>query len=387
MKKPPTGVPGILPLLCCAVLAAVLLSCPPAGAAENPKEEYQRLQKELERRKERLSETKRREHSVLDELDAVGRRLRAVEDELKKNRERLSQTQATIRAVERDISANQRDLEKKREWMKRKLRVLQRYGQLYELLFLVSDAEDFAQLTRRIRYLERVAVFERKVINSYIANLRQLDEKGKQLKHLQAELSRDEERVKVTEATLLERKKDREQVLTMVRTEKASQEKMVRELQESARRLRDVIKRLEEKDTFEAKGFAEAKGRLSWPVSGKIVVPYGSQKDPKFNTPVFRNGVYIKADEDSVRAVYGGKVVFAEWFKGYGNLLIVNHGEGYHTLYANLSEIFFRVGDIIKIHDVVGRAGDSGIVTAPSLYFEVRYKGKPLNPAQWLKRR
>ena len=80
-------------------------------------------------------------------------------------------------------------------------------------------------------------------------------------------------------------------------------------------------------------------------------------------------------------------MVFADWFKGYGNLLIINHGEGYHTLYANLSEIFFKVGDIIKVHDTVGKVGESGILNAPSLYFEIRYKGKPLDPVQWLKKR
>jgi septal ring factor EnvC (AmiA/AmiB activator) len=172
-----------------------------------------------------------------------------------------------------------------------------------------------------------------------------------------------------------------------VRREKSSHERLFRELQEASKRLLDMIRKLEERETYEGKGFPALKGSLSWPVNGKVAVPYGSQKDPKFNTPVFRNGVYIKTDDDAVKAVYGGKVVFADWFKGYGNLVIINHGEGYHTLYGNLSETFLKVGDIIKGKDFIGKAGESGILNAPSLYFEVRYKGKPLDPMQWLKRK
>ena len=85
--------------------------------------------------------------------------------------------------------------------------------------------------------------------------------------------------------------------------------------------------------------------------------------------------------------MHGGKVVFAEWFKGYGQMVIINHGDGYHTLYGSLSEIFTKVGDIIKGKQAVGRVGKSGLLTSPGLYFELRYKGKPLDPLQWLQRR
>jgi len=168
---------------------------------------------------------------------------------------------------------------------------------------------------------------------------------------------------------------------------------MLREMEESAKGLLDIIRESEraekqKEETFSTKSFAGLKGKLPWPVDGKVAIPYGSQKDPQFNTPIFRSGSYIKANADSVaKAVHSGKVVFAEWFKGYGQLVIVNHGDGYHTLYGSLSEIFTKVGDIIKGKQAVGRVGSSGLLNAPGLYFELRYKGKALDPAQWLQRR
>ncbi|MGD0885397.1 MAG: peptidoglycan DD-metalloendopeptidase family protein [Thermodesulfovibrionales bacterium] len=370
--------------LFCPMLSEMLLSS--AVPAESPKEQYQKIQKEMELYKGKLEETRKREHSVLEEIDTVDKRLDAIETELKKQQSKSEQTEAQIRRVEAEISANQEYLNQKKSWMKRKLQTMQRYGQSYELFVLMS-ADDIGQMMRRWKYLEQVTMYERRLIDSYISTIKSLEERKKQLKDLRAEMRRDEERVRLVETTLSEKKKDRELILVSVRSERATHEKMLRELQEASGRLRDVIKKLEEKETYEARGFSALKGRLLWPVLGKIVIPYGSQKDPRFNTPVFRNGIYIKADDDAIKAVYAGKVVFAEWFKGYGNLLIVNHGEGYHTLYANLSEIFFKVGDIIKGQDVVGKAGESGIVNAPSLYFEIRYKGKPLDPVQWLKRK
>jgi septal ring factor EnvC (AmiA/AmiB activator) len=163
---------------------------------------------------------------------------------------------------------------------------------------------------------------------------------------------------------------------------------MISELKEASRRMLEIIKESTKTDDYEGKGFTQLKGKLLWPADGKIAIPYGSHKDPQFDTPVFRNGIHIQTDSaGDARAVYGGKVIFAEWFKGFGQLVIINHGSGYHTLYGNLSEIFSKVGDIIKENQVIGKIGISGVLNAQGIYFEIRYKGKPLDPTQWLKKK
>jgi len=378
---------GALPMTACLLLLSTALLVSSIASAETPKEEYQRLQKEMESHRRKIEEAKRREHSVLEEIDTANRGLDTVRNELRRQRILLQRTESEIVAVEAEIAANTDYLGNQRAWMKRKLQAMQRYGQSYELLVLFTGADDVAQIMRRWKYLEILALYERKAIEGYIGTLKRLQDKEKQLENLRVALRGSEDRIRQAEKTLAEKKKDRENLLSAVRSEKSAQEKMLIELEEASRKLYEVIRKLEEKETYEGRGFATLKGRLAWPVNGKVAIPYGSQKDPRFNTPVFRNGIYIKADDDSIKAVHEGKVVFADWFKGYGNLLIINHGEGYHTLYANLSEIFFRVGDIIKGQEVVGRAGESGIINAPSLYFEIRYKGKPLDPVQWLRKR
>ena len=206
---------------------------------------------------------------------------------------------------------------------------------------------------------------------------------------LKAELEKNTEKVKTKESEMGEKKREKELILSSVRNEKNSRQKMLSELKEAAQRLLDIIRESSRTDDYSAKGFGQLRkegcpGRLK----ANIAIPYGSQKDPQFDTPVFRNGIHIQTDPSAdARSVYAGKVIFAEWFKGFGQLVIVNHGSGYHTLYGNLSEIFSHVGDIIKENQIIGKVGTSGILNAPGLYFEIRYKGKPLDPVQWLKRK
>jgi murein hydrolase activator len=372
-----------------AALALVfLLLFPSVSHTANPQEEYKKIQERIQEQKKKLAETQLRESSVLNELDNVNIKLSKAEADLRRYRKIMAQTEAEIEAVNREIAATRESLEKQKAWLARKLRVMQRYGYAGDLVMILMSAEDISQTMRVWKYLENLTRYEHDILASYRANLRALDEKSEKLRLLRAELTKNTEKVKTKESEMVDKKREKEIILSSVRDERAAHQKMLAELKEAAQRLSDVIRNLSKKDTYDATGFGRLKGSLSWPVEGKIAIPYGSQKDPQFDTPVFRNGVHIQTDASAdARSIYAGKVIFAEWFKGFGQLVIVNHGSGYHTLYGNLSEIFPRVGDIIKENQVIGKVGTSGILNAPGLYFEIRYNGKPLDPIQWLKKK
>ena len=356
--------------------------------ATNPREEYKKMQREIKAHKEKLEKAERRELSILTELENTNKELSLVEAELRKYRKKLKITESEISRVEADISVSRSSIDRQREWIKRKLRAMQKNRYHEDIVMLLSGTEDIPKLMRSWKYLEYITLYENRLLNTYRDTLKGLHEKEAQLMVLKTELVKNEEKVRSKEADLAGKRKEKGELLASVRGEKSSYEKMLKELKETSRRLLEVIKESEKTETYHAKGFSGLKGRLPWPVEGKIAIPYGSQRDPQFNTPVFRSGVFIQTGEDLyAKAVYTGEVVFAEWFKGYGQLMIVNHGDGYHTLYGSLSEIFSKAGDIIKMGQVIGRVGNSGILNSPGLYFELRYKGKPLDPLQWLKKR
>ncbi len=369
------------------VLCFLLLAYTSSLFAANPQAEYKKIKKEIREQKKKIEKVERRERSILTELEETGKDLSTVQGDLRKYRRRLKNTEAQIAKVEADISLSRGSIERQREWIKRKLRAMQKSRYPDDFLLLLSGADDFCELMKGWKNLEYIALYENRILNGYKENLKGLQDKEKQLKDLSSELVKNTEKVRAKEAELTGKKQNKVELLASVRKEKSSYEKMLIELKEASRKLYEIIQR-SDKDTYRAKGFSGLRGKLPWPVNGKVAIPYGSSRDPQFNTPVFRSGIFIQTgDDSSAKAVHAGKVVFAEWFKGYGQLMIVNHGNGYHTLYGSLSEIFSKVGDIINSGQVIGRVGDSGVLNAPGLYFEVRYKGKPLDPLQWLKRR
>ena len=380
--------PAILSLFSCFLfftLFSISVSCP---AASSPQDEFKKIQRDIKAQKEKLEQVRKRESSILTEIEQTNKQLKVVESDLRKYKIRLANTEARISQIEQEISVSRGTLERHRQWMKRKIRTIHKYGRNSDVMLLLLSAGDMSQLIRIGKNLQYITAHEHTVINSYQKNLDNLHEKEKQLTLLKQELVANRAKVLSEEATLAQKMSSKETVLASVKREKSSQTKMLREMEESSKRLREIIRKSEKGEVFAGRGFAALKGRLPWPVDGKVVIPYGSQKDPQFNTPVFRSGTFIESYSGSqAKAVHEGKVVFAEWFKGYGQLVIINHGEGYHSLYGSLSEIFTKVGDIIKERQIVGRVGNSGLVNLPGLYFELRYKGKPLNPVQWLQRR
>ena len=113
---------------------------------------------------------------------------------------------------------------------------------------------------------------------------------------------------------------------------------------------------------------------------------FGAQVHPKFGTRTYRNGVDIEAAQGTeVAAVFPGSVIYTGWFKGYGNLIILDHGNDYYTLYAHVADILVKEGDDVRQGGKIATVGDTGALTGPRLYFEVRYQGKPQDPEQWLR--
>jgi septal ring factor EnvC (AmiA/AmiB activator) len=357
--------------------------------ASDPKKELQKIQKRLSEEKRKVKQTIKEEESILSELEEINKLLRKKREELKYYDKRLSETSSRIKVLENEILLLNGKLKTRKELLKERLQGLykQRHG---DIAFILISAKDYQDLIKRSRYISFIAYYDSKLMKTYRNEIEDLNIKMKRLEILQKELEVNKNNVKKKTEEIQTERERKDKLLASIKNKRSSYEKMVKELEESSKRLYEMIERLEREETPSAangKGFRRLKGYLPWPITGEVLIPYGKQKDPTFNIQTFRKGIEIKANTgDPVRAVSEGRVVYADWFKGYGLLLIINHGGGYHTLYAHLSEIFHKTGDIIKRGQIVGKIGESGVLNEPSLYFEVRYKGKPIDPLDWLKR-
>ncbi len=367
-------------------------------AAKDPKARYEKIQKEIRKKKKALEKVKKKEGSILGEIESTNRALDRIKRELRVQRRKMQRNEKSISLVRAEIKKISRKLDRQKTWLRRKVVGMQKYGVSSfgstpetsalktDPLMLLMTARDIPQAVRKWHYLKRLAEYEYSLLKDYSENIKGLKQRQDHLSALMKKLKGQKRQLERKNSILRDKKTQKRRLLASVRKKRDLYKRMLLELKESSRKMRKLIDE-SEKTKYLQKGFFRAKRTLPWPVKGVLALPYGSYRDPKFKTPVFRNGIHIKAKEGgAVKAVYSGKVVFADWFKGYGKVVIINHGEGYHTVYANLSEIFLSKGDIIKRGALIGRVGDSGMLNAPGLYFEIRYKGKPLNPLQWLKR-
>jgi murein DD-endopeptidase MepM/ murein hydrolase activator NlpD len=183
-------------------------------------------------------------------------------------------------------------------------------------------------------------------------------------------------------------REQQQHLLDSLHRQESGSEKQLAELEEKAKRLElllDVLARQQSGDRA-AVDIRSVQGALPWPLSGKVVETFGRQRNPKFNTFTTNNGIKIETDPGTaVHAVYQGTVLFTQWFKGYGNLIILDHGHRVFSLYGNLKAPAVAVGDRIAAGQTIAGAGDSEDTPPGYLYFEIRQDNHPEDPMKWLR--
>lgn len=377
-------------LASCFLLLSLLTSPFSLLNASDPKEKLQEIQKKLSREKRKVKQTIKKEKSILSELEKINKLLRKKREELRYYDKRLSDTRNKIRLLEKEILLLNKKLQTRKNFLKGRLKSLYKY-QHGDIASILVSARDYQELIKRIKYISYIADYDSRLIKTFSSEIEERNIKMSRMEDLRKGLKADKTNIKNKANEMRAERKNKDQLLASIKSERSSYEKMIKELEESSKNLYKMIKKLESEKlplSVTGKGFSSLKGRLPWPVNGKVLVHFGKQNNTQFNIPTFRKGIEIEAKAGyTALSVLGGRVVYADWFKGYGLLLIINHGEGFHSLYAHLAEIFHKTGDIIKVRQAVGKIGESGLLDVPSLYFEIRHKGKPRDPLKWLRYR
>jgi septal ring factor EnvC (AmiA/AmiB activator) len=193
-----------------------------------------------------------------------------------------------------------------------------------------------------------------------------------------------EERQRSIAATV----QQKERLLARLKTEESGSEKQIAELEEKANRLERLVEYLSTQQAGRAVPIdvRTFQGALQWPVDGMVVEKFGLQRNAKFSTVTTNNGVRIAAVTGSpVHAVFQGTVLFSQWFKGYGNLIIVDHGSRVFSLYGNVKAASIAVGDHVNAGQTIAGVGESEEGRAGHLYFEIRRDNHPEDPQKWLR--
>ena len=253
-----------------------------------------------------------------------------------------------------------------------------------KLWFNQQDAERSSRIMKYYQYFNQARLEELDRIKASLSLLNTLEqEKQQELQALQALVVDKQTQQQQLSAT----KKQRKKLLVLIKRAYKKNHSQLSRLQKNARQLKRLVAQLQKQKTVPelvfadspSLPFAQLKGRLPWPVRGKIVRSFGSRR-----TGGKWQGVLIRvAEGTAVKAIAHGQVVFADWFKGHGFLMIIEHDKSYLSLYAFNQNLERQAGDWVEAGEVVATVGNSGGRDKPGLYFEIRRQGKPLNPKKW----
>ncbi len=386
-------------------VSVLLLSLLAMPAAADVRDELQGIKKEIREKKQLLKNTNKVESKVSGELEQIDKNLHEKEVNLSSLNRDLQGVEVALEHTQQEITRVRDEAERKKQQIRHRLAALYKTGEMGNARMFFASAS-FPQMSENLRYMKAVLANDKKLFAEY-------DEKVARLRLLKERLETDaarKEKIKVSinaKKNEIEMEKQKKTAfLTQVREDKKGYIASLKELQANARRLQAMVERLEARSRksysnkkpksnisgdaslplIPDKGFGSQKGRLAIPVRGEVVDRFGRHKHPEFNSYTVSNGVSIMSPLGTeIHAVYDGQVIFADYFKGYGNMVIVDHGGGYFSLYAHAAKISKKVGATVKRNEILASVGDVDSPRGSMLYFEIRYQGKPIDPAPWFR--
>ena len=356
------------------------------------KKKAQDIDREIEASEAKIRKFTQKEADIISTLNQV-------DLALNKSRKQITSLGREIATLEEKIADTARASEELIQKIKANEQYMaKRMVALYKLNWLgkfqlMASATSLNELLQRKTAIARILAYDEKVMSQIMDNRRSLEIMRSQLHAQRDEKRRRAERYQQEIDRMAAERTKRSKLLAYVRKEMSAQQASVESLKQAALELDEKIQNLgvgvtgtATDEYFEDKPFQAYKGLLKMPVKGKIVSLFGKFKNTRYDVLNFRSGIEIQTERgEPIQAVYRGKILYADWFKGYGNMIIIDHGNSYYTVYAHIEEVFKTTGDVVESGEVMATVGDTGSMTGPKLYFEVRHHGKPLDPMQWLK--
>ena len=361
------------------------------------KEENQRLKKieqQIKSVKDEINNLQKKESDYLETLHKIEKLLQDTEKELKAIEKDLELAQKEIKQGEDELIFEKRMLKEKTKLLESRLREIykRRLTGYMEILF---NSESFSDFLTRFRYIKKILSLDAEVINDIRQQMKKIEDSKMNLENREEILSLLKKEVEKEKENIEFSIKAKKSIINKIDSQKEVRLKSLKELEQSSQEIKSIIERIYKQQEEDSKKVSQKevptitlkpkKGIFALPIQGKLISGYGRQKNTEFNTYTFNSGIDISAPLGQVvRAAGSGEVIYTGNIKGYGQIIIIDHGGRITTLYAHLSKILVGIGEKVKKGQILGQVGDSGGVSSTRLHFEVRVEGKPTDPMNWL---
>jgi len=355
--------------------------------AQDKQKKLQQLRSQMQEIQSDLGEQQKRRRQQQQELMSAEKKIGRQSRELKKLERKLAAQKQRIRASKIQQGLNRNSLVSQRNTMEQQIHAAYAIGRQDRLKLLLNQ-QDPAVAGRLMIYHD---YFNR----SRVQLLDLVQDTLDKLQHAEQEMTAEQERMSKLQArkhkekvALEQSRSKRKKLIAQINQKISSGGVRLKELKEDEKRLQSLLVQIQKQASQQSqtnarkRPFKSRKGKMRWPANGKFKARFGTKKRGGLKW----DGVLISAAEgNDVKAVYHGKVVFSDWLRGFGLMLILDHGDGYMTLYGHNQSLAKQPGDLVSTNDVVAVLGDSGGQTEPGVYFAMRHKGKPIDPSKWFK--
>lgn len=379
--------------LCLLFFIGGFISKPLAAQPVANEEKIEATEEELAHVQRRIQALQQVQKDLHAERDQAVDELRGLDQDVQRITQEtasIERTQAsTVAAIERLKIDQERlagSLGGERASLAALLRLAYRQNRDHRLKLLFAQ-DEIKQVERVMTYQKHLLAHQKKQIDHLTGKLEALMKLVQEQKDLEAELSKQQSALNEQANQLAQKRLEREQAIKTLESQLAENQTSITDLNASAKRLQRLIETLSDvlsdipDDLMAAQAFKELRGRLIQPINARLLAGFGHRglKGEKS-----RGHWYNAAPNQSIQAPASGRVAFAEWMSGYGLMLILDHGDDYMSIYAHQDALMVELGDWVEPGQVIGRAGSSGGLNRNALYFELRHRGKPINPRPWL---
>ncbi len=367
------------------MIGFALFLCFNVAAFANPfstkKFELSRVNGQIQSLRETIVENQQRKATIEQQLKSTEIMLGKLGNQLTRLTRALKEEQQILASLKITQQKMLTKLELQDEALASQLRAAYKLGQMQHWKIMLNQ-QDLTSMNRHVTYYRYLNQSRMKLISQMKENLILLSESirasGMHQKTLEYLVAQKQRQQTIQQRTLNLRQK----LIAALGMETQTKQQQVDILVANQKALQETIAKLKVQSiTINGQSFDQLQGKLTWPVRGPILSSFGSLLDDGSHRSM---GVMLKSQPGTpVHAIYSGKVIFADWLRGYGLLVIINHGHSYMTLYGRNQAIYTKVGHYVKTGDVIASTGNSGGYSNASLYFEVRQNGSPVNPSTW----
>ena len=371
------------------LLTLPLCTAHAADELDASRERLDQLQKQIRSTLEGLRNKQAESGALSEGLERLNAEVRRIARLERKSQQQLVELTSKIKAERLALEKLAVLREQTEQQIRGRLAVLYKTGEVGLIRALLTESESPREIAEKYAFLSRMVRHDRDLLDQYRSQMQEYrtaldDLETMEKKQSTVVLRRNREREALQKA-----RRSKQVLLAEVKRDAASLEEMLKDLRAKAARLNELVKKLETEQgqpyTGSLEGLLPQKGRLLWPVPGELRVGFGTSRHGELGTLIESHGFDIAAAVGTpVTAAADGRVIFANSLRGYGKLMIVDHGSKYYTLYAHMARFTKQVGEPVAAAEVIAYSGYEG---RDAIYFEIRQGGKPLNPGDWLKPR